>query len=302
MAIDPSGSLWLGDGSNQGDIMKVGTNPSLSVLVPPQVQGRSIFSSAVDSSGHAWFGGIGNVYEFQTDGTEILFNGGASSTYPFNYFQLAYLAFDANGGLWGTDFNLNNPFPDVYQIGSDGSVTSDLFPSGASSISSLTLAADSSGNMYICGDPDGQTLDVFNGGAKTGSYSISTGRGCGEQLLLDGQGRFFAVGDGLSYPGGSSIDEFTIANGQFQLISSAANGYTGTSSDEPPVITNDQAAIFSSVYLYPTSAAIDGSGNLWVLNADTNGSTGPGNVLVEFIGLAAPVVTPISMGQPGVRP
>jgi hypothetical protein len=55
-------------------------------------------------------------------------------------------------------------------------------------------------------------------------------------------------------------------------------------------------------------AAIDASGNLWVLNLDTNGSTAPGNVLVEFVGLAAPVTTPTSVataglsGQLGTRP
>jgi hypothetical protein len=146
-------------------------------------------------------------------------------------------------------------------------------------------------------------LDVFNAGSEAGSYPISTSRGCGEQLLLDGQGHFFAVNDGLSYPGGAGIDEFIINSGQLQLISPMANGYTGTSSGEPPTIITDSNAVNSFfLYLYPISAAIDGSGNLWVLNADTNGSASPGNVLVEFVGIAAPVVTPISMGQPGVRP
>ena len=35
--------------------------------------------------------------------------------------------------------------------------------------------------------------------------------------------------------------------------------------------------------------AIDGSGNLWVANFT-------GNTLTEFVGLAAPVVTPIAAG------
>ena len=44
---------------------------------------------------------------------------------------------------------------------------------------------------------------------------------------------------------------------------------------------------------FPSSLAIDGSGNLWVSNG--------GNTIMEFVGLAAPVVTPI-LGNLDVSP
>jgi len=57
---------------------------------------------------------------------------------------------------------------------------------------------------------------------------------------------------------------------------------------------------------------MDSAGNLWALNPDSNGydSNGnpaqPGNALVEFVGIGAPVVTPASValtnGTLGTRP
>jgi streptogramin lyase len=50
----------------------------------------------------------------------------------------------------------------------------------------------------------------------------------------------------------------------------------------------------------PYGIAVDGSGNVWVASHD---ATGP---LTEFVGVAAPVVTPISAGttyqELGTRP
>jgi hypothetical protein len=45
---------------------------------------------------------------------------------------------------------------------------------------------------------------------------------------------------------------------------------------------------------------MDASGNLWVMNNDTNGVNNssvatPVNVLVEYVGIGAPVVTPTSV-------
>jgi ligand-binding sensor domain-containing protein len=52
----------------------------------------------------------------------------------------------------------------------------------------------------------------------------------------------------------------------------------------------------------PSQLAIDPSGNVWV----TDYNNGSGNSLTEFIGAAAPVVTPVSVavknGQLGSRP
>ncbi len=125
-------------------------------------------------------------------------------------------------------------------------------------------------------------------------------------MVIDGAGHIFAVSGGHT-PG--IVDEFAVDG---TMISPANTGYTGTSAGESPVINPDPSA--PAIMTAPTpalagvaGAGIDGSGNLWVLNIDSGpvSSTG-GNALVEFIGIAAPVVTPnstaLSFGQVGVRP
>jgi hypothetical protein len=123
-------------------------------------------------------------------------------------------------------------------------------------------------------------------------------------MVLDGLGRIFAI-TSLTAPG--VIDEFTTTGA---LLSPAA-GYTGTggtdsnSAAEPPTLNPDSTFLNPSTgapeFDQPTvaGAGIDASGNLWLVNTDTgNGNSTPagpnGNVLVEFVGIAAPVVTPTS--------
>jgi hypothetical protein len=228
------------------------------------------------------------------------------------YSDLSYLTFDSHGGLWTVGSNSSSGL-DVLQLStSDGSLLYDAFPSSNTSVTvQPTLAADGSGDIYGC-DPTGLNLDVFNAGTLAHSYPITTQRSCGNQLVIDGEGHIFSVlNDGAGAPLNldliGNIDVFTA---QGALISPQANGYTGSSSTEVPTLNSD-----SNVYTHPvigTSAAIDGSGNLWVLNADADGTNPsnfsilPGNVLVEYIGIGAPVLTPASTaltnGMLGVRP
>ncbi len=128
-------------------------------------------------------------------------------------------------------------------------------------------------------------------------------------MVMDGAGHIFAI-SGSTVPG--IIDEFAVSGTSVNQVF-PASGYTGWSSGESPTI-NPDASVPS---IYPSSAsaissngvmaaAIDGSGNLWVLNIDTGTMSSPGNVLVEYIGIAAPVVTPNSLAlkydQVAVRP
>ncbi len=161
-----------------------------------------------------------------------------------------------------------------------------------------SAAADgSSGNVYGCSDTGGQTLDVFNMSSTSilTSYPIPTGRGCGNQMAMDGTGHIFAVTGGTA-PG--VLDEFTVTGAGITPVSPTFTGYTGTSSGETPTVNPDPNAppLFTAgtgvSHAGVMGVAVDGSGNLWILNEDTGTTASPGNVLVEFIGIAAPVVTP----------
>jgi hypothetical protein len=305
LAIDQSGNFWTNDGT-RGNVLEI--TPSLSVAETIAYNNAS--QVAIDASGDAWItSSFTNVNEYLANG-----NAGVSNNNSVNASNA--LAFDSQGGLWAAGTNSNGN--DIYQLStSTGNISYDAFPSSTTGFTT-TLVADGAGNIYGC-DPTGANLDVFNSGATTAptnlqvnSYTITTQRACGSQLVLDGQGRIFAVLDnGSEYPITNyiaNIDEFTTAG---KLISPVANGYTGSSSAEKPTLNVD-ASYNTAPSVNGIGAAIDGSGNLWVLNPSTNGTdiTGStpqsGNVLVEYVGIGAPVVTPASValhnGMLGARP
>jgi hypothetical protein len=291
LAVDQPGNLWTND--SDGNMLEI--NPSLSQLGTAISVGSGTVNLAIDSSGDAWYiANSGNeVREILASGSSGI-QGGPISTAK----SMHYLAFDSNGGLWTAGKNSSSK-TDIFQINtSNGTIAYNAFPSSTGT-KNTTLAADGNGNIYGC-DPTGLKLDVFSTGALESSNSISpaTGRACGTQLVLDGQGHLFAVSNTSSV---AIIDEFTTSG---TLISPSSTGYTGTSSVETPTLNADPT--FGNSGVPGVSAAIDGSGNLWVLNADTTGPTTSGNVLVEYVGIGAPVVTPASTalenGLLGVRP
>jgi hypothetical protein len=278
LGLDPNGNLW---GTNfVTQLVKMSPDFSTVKVIPTGFNGSSQ-GMTLDGSGNIWIGGFVRNYKFDNEGTQ--FPGdftGIGSADPYGVLQVNQFVFDASGNLWAED-----SFGDTYLISQDdGTILYDAF---ALAGTPTPLAADGAGNIYGCGSPNGPAeLDVFNaspGIVKT--FPINTGRGCGNQLLIDGLGHLFAVHN-------SGIDQFNTTNGI--LVSPSAKGYTGTSSDEVTMVSS------------PIGAALDGSGNLWVLNPNTGAVSSPNNVLVEFIGIGAPVVTPTSAalagGQVGVRP
>ncbi len=310
LAIDQSGDLWTDDGVP--NVLELSynpaSNPSFSLLQTiPEISSASV---TIDAASNAWF------TENTTQLVELHNNGSAGASFTLSP-SLLDLTFDSGGNLWGAGISGSGNGMDIYEFNaSNGSIAYDASPSSMN-FSETTLAVDSAGNIYGC-DPAGANLDVFNANATTApnllmnSYPIATGRACGTQLVLDGQGHLFAVlNNGGAFPFsafGALIDEFTTGG---NLISPVANGYTGSSSAEAPTLNPDSTNTFSSLFT-GTLAAIDGSGNLWVLNLDADGtnpstfSAQPCNVLVEYVGIGAPVVTPASValtnGVLGARP
>jgi len=300
IAIDQTGNLWVGSANpgGGGDIFEI-SNPSSSPSIPLQfsASGR-VYNLAIDTAGDLWVGDSDLISEYSNTGTA--FNLSQESPGPNG---ITYLLFDSNLNLWvetSRDASpIGNNSRNVDQIStSDGSVLFAAFPSAGAA--GATLVADNSGNVYGCSDSS-KHLDQFqagvwvnNGNAPAIASGTGAGRACGNLLLMDGLGRLFAISNATA----QAIDEFTTAG---TLISPALTGYTGTSSTEPVALNR-----WSPLSAYG-SAAIDGSGNLWVLNQSTQGENSvSGNVLVEFVGIGAPVVTPqsaaLTNGALGARP
>ncbi len=283
-------TLWLGD-TDIGDLLEISSTQPPSLLLAPQIEiSQGLTSLAIDASGNVWAGGT-LLGEFSSSGSTILSPSsvvGSSGFSPFG--PPDELIFDSTYHLWASSTT-----GDVYELTSNGTVVADLYASGGSP---TTLVADGHANIYGCGDAGGQTLDVYTGGALASAIPLTTARGCGSQLVLDGLNHLFAVSNFGFFYTSDTVDEFTTAG----AVISPPNGYTGTSSAEAVTLNSDPNGPSATA----ATAAIDGSGNLWVINSDTTGATVGGNVLVEFIGIAAPVVTPTSLalqnGSLGARP
>jgi hypothetical protein len=325
LAIDPSGNAWVsggnpsaGGGVPTGAMSEIGPDLSLKLQ---DVQLGPITSSplAIDGVGNIWLQS-GNGFEaFNSSGGVQVApdpNHGVNQPLsPYGYSFLQSLIFDSNAtSLWASDAN---GFGDFFQINPgtntatvDYSVATPAFQYTSLVAGSADPTTGNAGNVYGCADTGGQKLDVFNVSSTSllAAYTTPTTRGCGHQMAMDGAGHIFAVTGGTA-PG--IVDEFTVTSSGVTGVS-PATGYTGTGIGEAPTVNPDpnapvvnlQGSAIATGSVMGT--AIDGSGNLWVLNENTGSTASPGNALVEFIGIAAPVVTPtsraIQFGQVGVKP
>lgn len=215
--------------------------------------------------------------------------------------------FDSTGGLWVVDSQdalvlqlATNPSPGVgpWVLQSfTGTVGPDEPSPNANSHDSL--AADSLGHVYGCGAVT--AIGVYSASGQV-TPATQTGR-CGQALAVDGDGHLWSasVNDLVdAMPG--VLDELSYSGSDFSVLSPSA-GYTGTGTGEASAITTDYDVADGSTDKTRILAgmAIDGSGNLWVMNHNTGYVTISGgvptgalvgNVLVEYVGLAAPVTTP----------
>ena len=181
-----------------------------------------------------------------------------------------------------------------------GSYTGGITPTGlAAGANGIVYACNSNQNGYVSLNWNGSTL-ASNG------FSVSNGR-CGALLTVDGAGNlwsFSTINSGNSYV----LDEVAppaSAGGSATQIT-PDGGYSGSSAQE--VTATGLNTLNGIAGVGNGGIAIDGSGNLWFLNGavDDNGGAVPANALVEFVGLAAPVQTPIAQanatGAIGVKP
>jgi hypothetical protein len=294
LAIDQSGNAWV-----EGDSLLSEVSPALAAVQSPTSAYNTQLNAGgivIDKKGDLWLAESSRIEEYSNTGTRISPTfppvegwNGKSTADGAGFSNVKRMIFDSTGSnLWATDAGIG-----LYEITSANGSIVHLFSGNASA-----LAADSAGNIYGCVSGTGASLDVFD--AKSSSivntYPISTGRGCGTAAMaLDGAGHLFASN-------GSGFDEFTTTG---TLLSPGSKGYTasggslGTDSDGNPLV--EPTAVRS-----PNTALVDGSGNLWSLNPNTGSASVQVNVLTEFIGVAAPVLTPTSLalknGELATRP
>jgi hypothetical protein len=300
LAIDASGNIWVGDGA-ANKINEFG--PTGAALAPSGGYSSTVGGPAylaVNAAGNLW------VYSAPTVSPSLVFFNTSSQTSGVSTALPAYssgIAIDPSGNLWvPTSSGTSNLLGEYNSSGtnlaslSTGSLNAPVGP-----------AVDGSGNIYV--PNTNGTLSKFSGGAAvTGSpFSAFTGY-TPKWGALDPSNNIW------TFNSNCSLSEATSA-GTAVTGSPFNNGVSGSPTafrmaidslgqvwaDCTVVITSPSFSI--NYFLYGVSStgasltgsngliipaigdvAIDGAGNLWIA-ATTK--------IVEVIGLASPVVTPI---------
>jgi streptogramin lyase len=240
---------------------------------------------AIDGYGNPWVTQVGagscisnTIDEFSNSGVLLSGQGYTSN----DLFQPYGIAIDGSGNAWA----VNDDHTSVTEFSNSGAVLSGTAGYGSPVLYAKGIAIDSNGNVWIAGldaiDGIYKIVEYSQSGSQLAIYPLNTtenGYNEPSALALDGAGNVWTANQpGVSYAGTPSISELS-SSGSFM---SGSGGYTagGQVSD-------------------PSSLAVDPSGDVWVTNGSIYCYGGVNcNTVVEFIGSAVPVLTPIAAGLP----
>lgn len=271
IAIDASGNLWVANfyvnSTTFADVYGLVEFSSTGAPISGGISGYTgggldlPEGVAIDASGNVWVvnRGSGSLSEFNSSGTAI--SGGLGFIVSGSYLA-GNIVIDASGNFWG-----DNEFSTISEVTFPGGGGIAETPYGCCDLYSPGgVAIDPSGNLWVVNwDYPGNTpaTDIVELSSSGSPISVNGGYTAG----------------GVDYPIG---------------IGSDGAGNIWVSNVQGPILTelNPSGSAISPSTGYQTSQgygnglAIDGSGNIW-LSSNINTD------IVEFVGAASPVVTPV---------
>ena len=307
MAIDGSGNVWLSNLSSNG-ISKFSGADGKALSPSTGYTGGGLNGPsyiAIDASGNAWIANSGgnSVVELSSAGVPSTGSpyGGGGMDDPYG------IAIDDSSNIWVA----NNSGGSITKLSSSGVPSTGspysgggINPSNGSAVlaidgASKVWAADSVlGEFSNSGSPispstgyTGGGIDFVSGIAIDGSGNVWTTNAGNESIS-----KFSSSGVALSPSSGYSGGGLDVSGGPTPFaiaIDGAGNVWTANQFNSLSEFSGSTGAALSppTGYMgngikYPGKIAIDGSGDVWT--SDDNNNT-----LIEFIGAAAPVVTPV---------
>jgi streptogramin lyase len=292
LAIDGSGNVWFTLGT-ANRVVEISSSGSLI----SSFNGGGISNPqgiAIDKSGNAWVANYGaGVTEISSSGSYL---SGASGYTAGGLSTPTSVAVDGAGDVWVTSL-----FGDTVEFSGSGSVLSGQYGyiggDGGNSI-----AIDGSGNAWLAASSGSRVVELSSTGSVLSGSSGFNGFDLigASGIALDGSGNAWVTAirnvvklsntgsilanQQLDYVFGTAVD----GNGAVWVADDTSNGlccnYVAELSSQDFLVTSTTSGLGSAM-------AVDGSGNVWMTT-----STGA----TEFVGAAAPVITPIAAGLPAV--
>ncbi len=277
IAIDGNGNVWLTDSGTPGDVAEYLGYPGETTSGGTVLPAGTPLSPA----------GVGYVNGINSPNGGIAIDG-SGNVWTLNQGNGNYAAIElngANGSLLDTDQgdqidsatgNPSNPPCYIFLSPGDGC------PSGVPGFG-VSMAIDHAGDIYIPntttqGSPTIYKLLAGASSSNEGGLGQRIGNGIAPvyaPIAVDGAGNLWLVTNN--------------SNASVPLpVSYAVVGFmpSGNSFNANGMVPGFTASSLSGA----TSIAVDASGNVWVLSGSN-----PSNV-TQFVGVAAPVVTPLSLG------
>lgn len=266
------------------------------------------FGIAIDGNGYVWGAdyGVSALSSFSSTGTAI------TSTTTGGLNTPEFIAIDASNNVWVD--SLSNALSEfTNSSGTPTAVAGSPFGAGVLD-APFGIAVDTSGNVWLANRTGTPELVEYNNSASSHSTYTGGGLGSATSLAFDPSGNSWisdtnnatnvsalsefnssggAITTASGYAGGGLNGPFGIAidsNGDVFVANHSGSGVSEFNSSGTAISPSSGYASEGADLGDPYSLAIDGSGNLWV----AANSGGAGNNIVEFVGMAAPVVTPIA--------
>ncbi len=303
MAVDASGDVWTPSLSGSKLTQLSPTGVVLSGVAG--FTGNGLATPAmpvIDASGSVWVTNLGStsISRFTSSGATY-----AGSPYTSADSDNFSGVIDSNGNFW---------------TATEGSTVQLFSPSGAllsgsgfhlpSNNEDSVFAADTAGGIFAVGYTSAAlyhlnsagTVTTFSGGGLSHPSGVSLDQG-GNMWVANFSGnslsRFSSAGAALSpatgYTGGGLNEPVcTAVDGSGRVwAANHANGFLSEfSSTGTPL--SPSIGYRTSVSTEPYQLIIDGSGNIWEPTSESS--------LIEYIGIATPVATPIAATNHGQRP
>jgi streptogramin lyase len=306
LSIDSTGKVWVANYFSVASLFSNTGEPIFTTGISGDNLNNS-YGEAVDVNDDVWIaneqstgalnGGLGTV--------TLLNNAGASpATYSAGGLNFPIsVAFGTSGVAWVVDYG-NSHLTLLSNSGTALSGTSGyassqfVFPVAVATDSQCNgWVANQSGNTitkviadgssftsYVVGQgPSGVAVDAANHVWSANYYGNSVGLVSAAGNVLSGAGY---TGGGLNHPQGIAVDgagNVWVANYRGPSLTELAGATTNApgQSISPTAGWGPEAGLLEAF-----ATAIDASGNVWVSNYGSN-------TLTEFVGLAAPVKTPL---------